>query len=162
MKHELSTCSLQLQHPESHQQNNPNQRCLTNSTGAHRQRKHSNSSALRETLKFVSLELKVVSSQGSAPPVPRMQWHSSSWVEQGCSPARTCLVGASFLEEPGDAKGTISHSCHQSPAHSSGDPELRFLCQGAPEDSLLSPNTVSSNDCNILCGTPCGTQLFLP
>ena len=50
MERELFTHSLQLQHPASHQQNNPNQTCLTDNMGTYRQIKPSNSPALKEAL----------------------------------------------------------------------------------------------------------------
>ena len=64
-----------------------------------------------------------------------------------------CLLGDTVLEESDATKGAISHRRHQSPStHSTGDPELKFLYQGALEDFLLPLVTVGSDDCKNLSG----------
>lgn len=63
--------------------------------------------------------------------------------KQGCSrsPACTCILGDTVLEESGATRGATSHSHRQSPSTcSKGDPELKFLYQGALDDFLLPPS----------------------
>lgn len=57
-----------------------------------------------------------------------------------------------MLEQSSATEGAISHSRHQPPStRSTGDPELKFLYQGALED-LLPPVVVGSDDCKSLRG----------
>lgn len=151
MENMNSSHNLQLQHPVSHQQNNPNQTCLTDSTGAHRQRKPSNSFAVKETLHYVSLEHEGVSSQRSAPPalaqehwwdraVPSPALWEPLWCCQGNSkgfPTAAIILLALVAQE-------IPSSCVKEHLRNSYYPQPL------------------SDICNTPSGTCCGASLFLP